>query len=99
MQYLLSPDAENVVRSLSKEQVLVVLDFDGTLAPIVEQPPMANMLPPVAAELERLTSLVPVAIISGRQRDDLRQRISAQVSYLIGDHGNEGLDVIQVDAD
>lgn len=40
-----------------------------------------------------------VAIISGRELNDLRQRISSRVAYLVGNHGNQGLDAIPIDAE
>ena len=48
--------------------LLVALDFDGVLAPIVEQPEDARALPGTVEMLERLAALdgVHVALVSGR---------------------------------
>lgn len=99
MKYLFSHDGRPALKRLSMDKVLIALDFDGTLAPIVQQPPNARMPVSIAHELDRLCSIAPVAIISGRKLSDLKQRVSAKASYLIGNHGNEGLAAIPVDAD
>lgn len=79
------PDLDRVVRA---PHLLVACDFDGTLAPIVEDPAAAAALP---AAIEALTTLaerddVTVVIISGRQRVELVQRFQ-EGFYLIGEHG------------
>jgi trehalose 6-phosphate phosphatase len=75
----------------------VALDYDGTLAPIVHPPPDAQMTASTARELDRLCSLASVAIVSGRELNDLERRVSAKASFVIGNHGNEGLAAIHVD--
>lgn len=70
---------------------LFVFDFDGTLAPIVDDPAEARMAPATWTQLERLGRLAPVAVVSGRSREDLTARVPPAVSHLIGNHGNEGL--------
>jgi len=50
---------------------LFVFDFDGTLAPIVDDPAEARMAPATWTQLDRLGRLAPVAVVSGRSREDL----------------------------
>ena len=58
-------------------QVLVMLDFDGTLSPIVEQPDRAELPPETRRDLAELTTLADlhVAIVSGRAVQDVRRRV------------------------
>lgn len=72
------------------ERLLVALDFDGTLSPIVPRPDMARALPGAAAALSRLAALpgVHLAVVSGRDVDDLR-RLLADLPpvWMAGSHG------------
>lgn len=72
--------------------LLVALDFDGVLAPIVSVPSDARPLPESAAALEELAALpdTTVAMLSGRGRADLAA-VSGFGSpiRLIGSHGSE----------
>jgi trehalose 6-phosphate phosphatase len=99
MKYLFSHDGRPALKRLSGDSILIGLDFDGTLSPIVHQPQHAQMPVSMAFELDQLCAVAPVAIISGRKLSDLEPRVSANVAYLIGNHGNEGLAAIPVDAD
>src|SRR6187551_1765599 len=73
-------------------QLLVTCDYDGTLAPIVEDPSMAAPLPEAVAAIRALASLpqTSVAVISGRALRDLAalSRLPAEV-HLVGSHGSE----------
>jgi trehalose 6-phosphate phosphatase len=73
-------------------RMLVALDFDGVLAPIVSVPSDARPLPESAAALEELVALpgTTVALLSGRGRADLAA-VSGFGSpvRLIGSHGSE----------
>jgi trehalose 6-phosphate phosphatase len=73
-------------------RLLVALDFDGVLAPIVSIPSDARPLPDSAAALEELAGLpgTAVALLSGRGRADLAA-VSGFDSpiRLIGSHGSE----------
>ena len=79
------------------ERVLVVLDFDGTISPIVPVPSDARPLPGALVQLERLAAApgTEVFLLSGRARDDLAQVSGAgHVAGLIGSHGQgSGTDV------
>src|SRR5829696_5013053 len=72
--------------------LLVACDYDGTLAPIVEDPTKAAPLPEAVAAIRALAALpqTTVAVISGRALRDLAalSRLPSEV-YLIGSHGSE----------
>lgn len=71
--------------------MLVALDFDGTIAPIVPHPEHAQLLPharPILEALARREDTV-IALISGRSLQDLRSRIGIRNVYYAGNHGLE----------
>ena len=68
---------------------ILMLDFDGTLAPIASQPEKAQISERSYATLEALKLYSPIAIISGRQLDDVIQKVGiANIAYA-GNHGFE----------
>jgi trehalose 6-phosphate phosphatase len=83
--------------------LLVGLDFDGTLAPIVPVPDDAQMPETTRAVLAALARRgdTPVAIVSGRSLADLRARVPVADIYFAGNHGLEieGPDVQRVHPD
>lgn len=84
--------------------LVVFLDFDGTLAPVVDDPNMAFIPPPTLQTLASLASLekVSLAIISGRALPDLKARVGMPNLIYAGNHGLEisgpGLYFLQPDA-
>jgi trehalose 6-phosphate phosphatase len=72
-------------------ELLVCLDFDGTLAPIVEDPDAAEPTDGNRAALESLaeTPAVTTAIVSGRALADVRDRVDGPSIYA----GNHGLEI------
>jgi len=72
---------------------VVIVDFDGTLAPIVADPPAARPLPEAAPVLGRLARhLGRVAVVSGRPVDFLRRQLPVEGLVLLGQYGVERLD-------
>ncbi|NLA35916.1 MAG: trehalose-phosphatase [Actinobacteria bacterium] len=73
-------------------QLLIACDYDGTLAPIVDDPAEAHPLRAAMAALRSLASLpdTHVAVISGRSLRDLAllTRLPGEV-HLVGSHGSE----------
>jgi len=73
-------------------QLLVACDYDGTLAPIVEDPSDAKPLPEAVAAVRALAALpqTTVAVVSGRALRDLAtlSRLPSEV-HLVGSHGSE----------
>jgi trehalose 6-phosphate phosphatase len=73
-------------------RLLVVSDFDGTLAPIVNDPVDARPLPAAAQSLVDLAELpgTAVALVSGRALAVLRDLSSMPPTvHLVGSHGAE----------
>lgn len=91
MNPLFSKASLMLLESLSFTKTLYAFDFDGTLSKIVRIPSEASISPTTEALLKTLSSLAPVAIVSGRSVRDLRSRIGFEPQYVIGNHGLEGL--------
>jgi trehalose 6-phosphate phosphatase len=72
----------------------LVTDLDGTLAPIVDDPAAAQLVPGVPELLRELArALTVVAVVSGRSAGDVRSILGAAASALliVGNHGLEWL--------
>ncbi|MFP4397742.1 MAG: trehalose-phosphatase [Desulfonatronovibrio sp.] len=65
----------------------VFLDYDGTLTPIVDDPDKAYLPEDMKETLTRLADLVPVAVISGRDRPDVQKLVELNNIYYAGSHG------------
>lgn len=83
---------EALARVAASDRLLVALDFDGTLAPLEDDPMSARALPDAAAAVTALAELAdtPVALVSGRSLHDLREIAEHgddSKVYLAGSHG------------
>ena len=81
------------LRELARtKRLLVALDFDGTLAPEVDDPEKARALPEARAAVLRLLAMpyTRVALVSGRAMKSLEQVADLPDSaLLVGSHGIE----------
>jgi trehalose 6-phosphate phosphatase len=65
-------------------------DVDGTLAPIVARPELAEVPPATRSELERLAGRYAlVACVSGRAGEDARRLVGVSGVEYVGNHGLE----------
>ena len=72
------------------ERAALLLDVDGTLAPIVERPEDALVPEETRAELERLASRYAlVACVSGRTSADAAATVGVESVVYVGTHGLE----------
>ena len=67
--------------------VAVFLDYDGTLTPIVDHPEDAWLSDSMRGTLRELAAQMPVAILSGRDLDDVRRRVDVDGIVYAGSHG------------
>ncbi|HXI13750.1 MAG TPA: trehalose-phosphatase [Thermoanaerobaculia bacterium] len=76
---------------MSAGSLLLAFDFDGTLAPICDDPSRAYLSRAAAVFLEQASQIegVVVAVLSGRDFDDLSRRVRLTNAYLIASHGLE----------
>jgi trehalose 6-phosphate phosphatase len=66
---------------------LIVLDFDGVLAPIVDHPDHAAPAPGAIEAVRALAAVTTVAIVSGRPLLDLQPRLDGLPLTFAGAHG------------
>lgn len=77
-------------------KLALLLDYDGTLAPIAPHPDLAILPPETKSVLERLSNMpdVYVAIISGRNVVNVKQMVGIEgITYA----GNHGLEILHPD--
>lgn len=91
MRMILAKRHLPVLADFANSNVLLALDYDGTLAPIARTPAAARMRPHTRRLLARVARCYPCVVISGRPLDDLTRRFRGiPVWHLVGDHGFEG---------
>lgn len=85
------PELPQILAAINRaDHVLVALDYDGTLAPIVDDPKDAAVPPETRLVLARVAAeeRCTLAIVSGRSLADLRSRTGVD-AVLAGNHGLE----------
>jgi trehalose-phosphatase len=88
MQRVFTPE---IGERLSGTPLLVMLDVDGTLAPIAPRPEDATVAPATREVLKRLIASkgVTVILVSGRAASDAQQIVGVDGVYTVGNHGFE----------
>lgn len=88
MKDILRPENKSILTNAIAAHPLVALDFDGTLAPLVDAPDAAQMNSSTRRLLVNLSRVFPCAIISGRALGDLKSRLRGiPLSAIVGNHG------------
>jgi trehalose 6-phosphate synthase/phosphatase len=84
---------DEIRQQLGNRELILFLDFDGTLAPIVSSPDKAAIPHATMLGLERIAMLAPLGIISGRSLVDLQEHVDIKGITYAGNHGAEiGID-------
>ena len=78
---------EEIIAPARDNQLAVFLDYDGTLTPIVGEPEAALLSDSMRETLQQLASRVALAILSGRDLDDVRTRVGIPNIIYAGSHG------------
>nr|KJB52614.1 hypothetical protein B456_008G270100 [Gossypium raimondii] len=85
------PSALNMFDSITKEakgkKVVVFLDYDGTLSPIVDDPDKAFMSAEMRMAVREVAKHFPTSIISGRRRERVKEFVQLSNVYYAGSHG------------
>lgn len=90
MKDILARGSRPVLRDLAARRTLLVLDFDGTLAPIVESRHRARLPAATVRLLREVAEAWPCAVISGRARADVTARLAGvRMRAVLGNHGAE----------
>jgi len=77
-------------------KLALLLDYDGTLAPICPHPDLAVLPPEAKRVLERLSHMpdVYIAVVSGRNVDNVKEMVGIEdITYA----GNHGLEILHPD--
>ena len=78
---------EEIIAGAGGKRLAIFLDYDGTLTPIVSQPEDAWLSDSMRQALQALAAQAPVAILSGRDLDDVRRRVNLDGILYAGSHG------------
>lgn len=89
---------EDIQKIVNERTPLIILDYDGTLSPIVPDPDKASLSEEMKQTLIRLNKVTSVAVISGRDRTDVEQKVDLEQLIYAGSHGldmagPDGLDI------
>ena len=77
----------DVESDLEKKQLAIFLDYDGTLTPIVSRPENAILSEEMRNSIRELAKQCTVAIISGRDRQDVADLVGLEELIYSGSHG------------
>lgn len=78
---------DEIADRLRGHETAIFLDYDGTLTPIVADPTDATIGDDVRDVLRRLAEVTTLAIVSGRDLDDVRRMVGVEGIHYAGSHG------------
>jgi trehalose 6-phosphate phosphatase len=73
--------------AISVNRLILFLDFDDTLTPIVPHPSQAKLSRSVSETLRKLAHRLPIVVIKSRAPKDLRRRVGLEEVCHVGHHG------------
>lgn len=76
-----------ITARLENKRLVVFLDYDGTLTPIVARPELAVLSEDTRRIVQELATRCPVAIVSGRDRADVQRLVQLDTIFYAGSHG------------
>lgn len=90
MKHLLTAE-EEWGKILNHSHLLLFMDYDGTLAPIVDSPEEAILPPEMKRMLENLTQIdwIKTTIVTGRSLNQVKEFIGLRDLIYVGSHGLE----------
>ncbi|KAK7247438.1 hypothetical protein RIF29_42321 [Crotalaria pallida] len=78
---------EQIMDAAKGKQIVMFLDYDGTLSPIVDDPDRAFMSDSMRKAVRKLARCFPTAIVTGRCRDKVFNFVRLAELYYAGSHG------------
>nr|GEW35080.1 probable trehalose-phosphate phosphatase F [Tanacetum cinerariifolium] len=78
---------DHIINRAKDKKIVIFLDYDGTLSPIVDDPDRAFMSADMHSAVKGVAEYFPTAIISGRSRDKVRELVGLAELYYAGSHG------------
>ncbi|XP_048426855.1 probable trehalose-phosphate phosphatase J isoform X2 [Pyrus x bretschneideri] len=76
-----------IIDASKGKQIVMFLDYDGTLSPIVEDPDRAFMSDAMRKTVKKVARCFPTAIVSGRCREKVYKFVRLAELYYAGSHG------------
>lgn len=91
MSKYLFAEIKKVKKAITNSNLLVLLDYDGTIVPIVKTPKDASLPEKTKELLQKLSkySRVKLGIISGRSLSDIKKMVGINSLIYAGNHGIE----------
>ncbi|SOD99870.1 trehalose-phosphatase [Caenispirillum bisanense] len=80
-------DPQALAAALGGRTPALFLDYDGTLTPIVPRPEDAVLSDAARAVVRRVAAVLPVAVVSGRDRPDVERLVAIDGLIYAGSHG------------
>ncbi|KAG6648987.1 hypothetical protein CIPAW_07G181700 [Carya illinoinensis] len=78
---------EQIISASRGKQIVMFLDYDGTLSPIVQDPDRAFMSREMREVVKDVARYFPTAIVTGRCRDKVYSFVRLAELYYAGSHG------------
>ncbi|XP_018474716.1 probable trehalose-phosphate phosphatase I isoform X2 [Raphanus sativus] len=78
---------EKITEASGGKQIVMFLDYDGTLSPIVDDPDRAFMSSKMRRTIKKLAKCFPTAIVTGRCIDKVYNFVKLAELYYAGSHG------------
>ena len=72
---------------INNKKPVLFLDYDGTLTPIVNHPEDAILSDEMREAVKACASKLIVAVVSGRDMDDVKEMVGVEELYYAGSHG------------
>lgn len=80
---------EDIKSKLMQSRSIIFFDYDGTLSPIVSRPEDANLSELMRDTLGKLSKKLQIAVLSGRELSDIKEKIRLPHIFYGGSHGFE----------
>jgi trehalose 6-phosphate phosphatase len=81
------PDNPKLFDRLLGKRLVIFLDYDGTLTPIVKRPEDATLADEMRKTLKELSEKFVVAIVTGRDKEDVESLVGLEGLIYAGSHG------------
>jgi trehalose 6-phosphate phosphatase len=81
------PENKDLFKKLKQNKPAIFLDYDGTLTPIVAKPHEAVLSVLMKETLSRLAKVFTVAIVTGRDKEDVEDLVEIPELIYAGSHG------------
>ncbi|KAI4345227.1 hypothetical protein L6164_012369 [Bauhinia variegata] len=78
---------QQIIDASKGKQIVMFLDYDGTLSPIVDDPDRAFMSDAMRKTVRKVARCFPTAIVSGRCREKVYNFVRLAELYYAGSHG------------